>query len=289
MLKHLFDHATKPKRVVILGSAGFVGNACTQRLKRMDIPVLELPRTELDLTDSKAGDLLVELLQPGDSLLFISAKAPVKNEAMLIENLQMGKAVCEALQKSPVKHVAYISSDAVYVDSDSPLSEESYAQPGSLHGIMHLAREVMLTNAWQGPLCLLRPTLIYGTGDPHNGYGPNRFIRLAKKKEEILLFGEGEERRDHVWIQDVSDLICRVLSRRSTGILNIATGNVVSFREIAEQVTQITPNSSQIKNSPRSGLMPHNGYRAFDPALTQNAFSDFTYINLNDGLRKVYG
>ena len=112
---------------------------------------------------------------------------------------------------------------------------------------------------------------------------------MAKKKEGILLFGEGEERRDHVWIQDVSDLICRVLSHRSTGILNIATGTVVSFQEIAEQVTQITPNSSQIKSSPRSGPMPHNGYRAFDPAVTHHLFNDFTYTNLKDGLRKVYG
>jgi UDP-glucose 4-epimerase len=289
MLTHLLETATHPNRVVILGSAGFVGSACCQRLESQGITVLSVPRTELDLTQPDAGETLAELLNPEDTLLFVSAKAPVKNEAMLIENLQMGKAVCEALQKSPVKHVAYISSDAVYVDSDSPLSEESYAQPGSLHGIMHLAREVMLTNAWQGPLCLLRPTLIYGTGDPHNGYGPNRFIRLAKKKEEILLFGEGEERRDHVWIQDVSDLICRVLSHRSTGILNIATGTVVSFREIAEQATQITPNSSQIKSSPRFGPMPHNGYRAFDPAATHQAFRDFTYTNLKDGLREIYG
>ena len=289
MLTHLLKTATHPNRVVILGSAGFVGSACCQRLESQGITVLSVPRTELDLTQPDAGETLAELLNPEDTLLFVSAKAPVKNEAMLIENLQMGKAVCEALQKSPVKHVTYISSDAVYVDSDSPLSEESCAQPGSLHGIMHLAREVMLTNAWQGPLCLLRPTLIYGTGDPHNGYGPNRFIRLAKKKEEILLFGEGEERRDHVWIQDVSDLICRVLSHRSTGILNIATGTVFSFREIAEQATQITPNSSQIKSSPRSGPMPHNGYRAFDPAATHQAFRDFTYTNLKDGLRKVYG
>jgi UDP-glucose 4-epimerase len=289
MLKHLIDQATKPERVVILGSAGFVGNACTQRLKRMDIPVLELPRTELDLTDSKSGDLLADLLRPNDSLLFVSAKAPVKTESMLIDNLQMASTVCYAILESPPQHLVYISSDAVYADSDEPLDESSCAQPDSLHGIMHLAREVMLKNAWQGPLCFLRPTLIYGAEDPHNGYGPNRFIRLAKKKEDILLFGEGEERRDHVWLQDVSDLICRVLSRRSTGILNIATGNVVSFREIAEQVTQITPNSSQIKNSPRSGLMPHNGYRAFDPAVTHHAFSDFTYTNLNDGLRKVYG
>jgi UDP-glucose 4-epimerase len=288
MLTHLLETPTHPKRVVILGSAGFVGSACCQRLESQEILVLSVPRTELDLTQPNAGETLAGLLNAEDTLLFVSAKAPVKNEAMLIENLKMGKTVCEALQKRPVKHVVYISSDAVYVDSDSPLSEQSCAQPGSLHGVMHLAREVMLTNAWNGALCFLRPTLIYGAYDPHNGYGPNRFMRQAKKAEDILLFGEGEERRDHVWIQDVADLTCRVLNHQSTGILNIATGTVVSFRDIAEQVQQITPNSLQIKSNPRSGPMPHNGYRAFDPALTQNAFSDFTYTNLKDGLRKVY-
>jgi UDP-glucose 4-epimerase len=289
MLTHLLETPTHPNRVVILGSAGFVGSTCCQLLESQGITVLSVPRTELDLTQPDAGETLAGLLNPHDTLLFVSAKAPVKNEAMLIENLQMGKAVCQALQKSPVKHVVYISSDAVYMDSDSPLSEQSCAQPGSLHGVMHLAREVMLSNAWNGPLCFLRPTLIYGTDDPHNGYGPNRFMRQAKKSEDIPLFGEGEERRDHVWIKDVADLTCRVLDHQSTGILNIATGTVVSFRDIAEQVQQITPNSLQIKNSPRSGPMPHEGYRAFDPAVTQHAFSDFTYTNLKDGLRKVYG
>jgi nucleoside-diphosphate-sugar epimerase len=38
-------------------------------------------------------------------------------------------------------------------------------------------------------------------GDPHNGYGPNRFRRLAAGGEEIVLFGEGEERRDHVQVE----------------------------------------------------------------------------------------
>jgi UDP-glucose 4-epimerase len=289
MLNHLTDKVTKPKRVVILGSAGFVGNACAQRLKTMEIPVLELPRTELDLTASESGDTLAELIQPSDSLLFVSAKAPVKTESMLIDNLRMAETVSYAIRKSPVQHLVYISSDAVYADSDSPLSENSCAQPGSLHGIMHLAREVMLANAWQGPLCFLRPTLIYGAEDPHNGYGPNRFIRLAQKGEEIGLFGEGEERRDHVWIGDVADLTCRVLIQQSTGNLNIATGNVVSFREIADQVKQLIPNSSQIISSPRTGPMPHNGYRPFNPTATHQAFKDFTYTNLVDGLGKMHG
>jgi UDP-glucose 4-epimerase len=287
MLKHLFEKSTLPSRVVILGSGGFVGAACQQRLETLGIPVLALPRTELDLTYLNAGELLADLLRPEDSLLFVSAKAPVKNESMLIENLQMASAVCHAVRKSPVQHLVYISSDAVYADSDGLLSEKSCAQPGSLHGVMHLAREVMLENACQGPMCFLRPTLIYGTDDPHNGYGPNRFIRLAKAGEDILLFGEGEERRDHVWIQDVAELTCRVLCQQSSGILNIATGTVFSFREVAEQATELNSNSSQIKGSVRSGAMPHNGYRAFDKKIADLSFPDFTYTILSDGLIKI--
>ena len=57
------------------------------------------------------------------------------------------------------------------------------------------------------PLAFLRPTLIYGANDPHNGYGPNRFRRQAAKGETITLFGEGEEKRDHVPVDDVAALV----------------------------------------------------------------------------------
>ena len=38
----------------------------------------------------------------------------------------------------------------------------------------------------------LRPTLIYGNGDTHGGYGPNKFLQL--KNKDIILFGKGEEK-----------------------------------------------------------------------------------------------
>ncbi|MGK5094548.1 NAD-dependent epimerase/dehydratase family protein [Deltaproteobacteria bacterium TL4] len=284
MLKHLYEKQTQPNRVVILGSSGFVASACHRRLRSLDVPVLPLPRTVLDLTNPDAGTQLVRLLEPDDSLLFVAAKAPVKTEEMLIDNLRMAISVCEALRKVIVQQVVYISSDAVYADSDQPLNEKSCAQPGSLHGVMHLAREVMLANAWKGALCFLRPTLIYGVGDPHNGYGPNRFLRQALKGEDISLFGDGEERRDHVWLEDVAELTCRVLLHQSEGILNIATGTVTSFRGIAEQIIRLVPNPLQLKSTPRIGPMPHNGYRAFDCSATLEAFSDFHYTPLKQGL-----
>lgn len=287
MLTHLQFPPKLPARVVILGAAGFVASTVERRLSAKAGSVLALPRASLDLTNVNAVDRLAGYLRPDDALLFAAAKAPVKNEEMLVENIRMGAAVCSALRQSPVKHVVYISSDAVYADTEQPLTELSCAQPASLHGAMHLTREVMLANLVGGSLCTLRPTLIYGIEDPHNGYGPNKFWRSAAAGEDIVLFGNGEERRDHVWVEDVAEVVVRVLLHQSIGCLNVATGKVHSFRDIAEQVCRLSSRAISIKAVPRIGLMPHNGYRAFDPAETAAAFSGFRYTEAETGLAAV--
>jgi nucleoside-diphosphate-sugar epimerase len=206
---------------------------------------------------------------------------------MFLDNIAIVRTVVEALAKAPLPHVVNISSDAVYADSPDPLTEKSCASPGTLHGAMHLSREVMLAAEVKAPLAILRPSLLYGAQDPHNGYGPNRFRRLAAKGDDIVLFGEGEERRDHVFIEDVAEIVARVILMRSKGVLNVATGEVHSFREVAEKVVACSGRRVAIKASPRSGPMPHNGYRAFDIAACRKAFPDFRYTLLEHGLKKA--
>jgi nucleoside-diphosphate-sugar epimerase len=278
MLEHLNSSPQKPARVVVIGAAGFVGGAVAKRLEQDGIPVAKISRREVDLLAPDAAERLSKIFQSGDAVVAAAAKAPVKDSAMLVENMIMARAMVRAL--ASVAHVVNISSDAVYADSDQPLTESSCAEPGSLHGAMHLAREVMFTTEVKAPLALLRPSLLYGAADPHNGYGPNRFRRLAAEGKEIVLFGEGEERRDHVYIGDVAELVARVLYHRSKGVLNIATGTVHSFRDIALRF------SAKVKGSPRNGPMPHNGYRPFDPAGTRKAFPDFRYTLLDEGLKR---
>ncbi len=287
MLTHLQSSPKNPSRVVILGAGGFVASAVERRHRDAAIPVLALPRTTLDLKLDKAGEHLASYLRPDDALLFAAANAPVKNEEMLVANIQMGAAVCQALRASPVQHVIYISSDAVYADSDQPLTEQSCAQPASLHGAMHLTREVMLYNSVADTLCILRPTLIYGADDPHNGYGPNQFCRLAAAGEDIILFGNGEERRDHVWVEDVAKIVTRVLLFQSIGCLNIATGKVHSFREIAELVCQLFSDQVAVTARARIGQMPHNGFRPFNTVATANTFTDFDFVTIDNGLAAI--
>jgi UDP-glucose 4-epimerase len=283
MLEHLNSAPAAPQRVVIMG-AGFVGGAIAARLVRDGVQVMALASRDVDLLADGAARKLADLLRPGDAFVAVSARAPVKNSDMLVENMVMARAMVQALAAVQVAHVINISSDAVYADSDGPLTERSCASPGSLHGAMHWAREVMFQAELKAPLAMLRPSLLFGAADPHNGYGPNRFRRLASAGEEIVLFGEGEERRDHVYIDDVAELVARVLFLRSRGALNIATGEVHSFRDIAAKVVKLSGRQVPIRATPRSGPMPHNGYRPFDIAACSAAFPDFRYTPLDRGL-----
>jgi UDP-glucose 4-epimerase len=153
---------------------------------------------------------------------------------------------------------------------------------------MHAARELIFKTEYRGPLAIVRPTLIYGARDPHSGYGPNRFRRQAAKGEPITLFGEGEERRDHIAVEDVARLVARILLHRSTGALNAVTGVSTSFQDVAKMVaSQFTP-AAEVKGTPRPGPRPHLLHRFFDITQCHKAFPDFHFEPLREGIARVH-
>jgi len=288
MLTHHCSEPRQPARVVVLGARGFIAGAVLRRHTLDGTATLALGSSALDLLAPDAAERLATALRTDDALVFASAKAPCKDLAMLRENLVMAEAVCTALRKRAVSHVIYISSDAVYEDSREPITEATSAAPSSLHGAMHLTREIALREAFSGPLALVRPTLVYGLDDPHNGYGPNRFRRLAAAGKEIVLFGEGEERRDHVSVEDVAEIVRLIARHRSAGVANAVSGEVASFRELAEFVAaEFTPRVA-VRGSPRTGPMPHGGYRPFDNRAVLDAFPGFRFQHWREGIAKVH-
>ena len=289
MLKHTFDTATPPKRVVVIGAAGFVGGASVARLRRYGAQVLGLGRADIDLLADGSAARLAGKLQSGDAVVAVAARAPCKNIDMLIDNMKMVRTMLDAFKHVDISHLVNISSDAVYGDEPVPLTEGAPAAPGSLHGAMHLAREIAFASSGVAPLVTLRPTLIYGKADPHNGYGPNRFVRQARAGEAIALFGKGEERRDHISVEDVAEIVARAVLRRSVGTLNVASGEVHSFADAANLAIAATGSKSHLVPSPRTGPMPHNGYRPFDIAALKSAFPDLVPMGLPAGIKAMAG
>lgn len=287
MLEHLNAQPVKPARVVIIGAGGFVGGAIRKRLEAERVATLPLTRRELDLLQDNAGQKLRAMLRPDDSVVMVSALAPAKTVPQLMQNLKMVEAVCAALAAAAVSHVVYVSSDAVYADDANPVTENSYRAPSTLHGMMHAARELMLQSAIAAPFAMLRPTLIYGAADPHNGYGPNRFRRQAAKGEPITIFGDGEEQRDHVLVEDVAALAALILVHRSRGALNAATGVATSFHDIAHMMAKQFENRVAVQSVPRPGPRPHLPHRFFDITNCLKAFPGFQYTALAEGLERA--
>jgi len=270
-------------RIVVVGSGGFVGGAIAARAERGGENVVRIDRSKLDLCTEHGAEKLAEILRPEDRLVFAAAEAPCKSHDALGRNLGMVVTVLRAVAIVRVSYFLNISSDAVYLDSPLPLTESSVLGPSNLHGSMHCAREYLLRTV-ELPLLHLRPTLIYGMGDPHNGYGPNQFITLARARTDITLFGHGEEQRDHVLIGDVAEVAMRCLRERVPGSLNIASGEVRTFREIAEHVVKLHGGRIGILERPRSGPMPHGGYRPISIDLLRTKFPDFQPVGVLTGL-----
>ena len=290
MMQHHYPEAKKPSRVVLLGGSGFIGKTMAGHLTQSGIPFLSLSSADVDLCSSAAPEALSKHIEKNDALVILSAVTPDKgrDSRMQMKNLIMGQALCDFLEKKPCSHVIYFSSDAVYNDDLSLVNESSPASPSSFYGIMHFGRERMLADVLKKngtPFLVLRPSILYGQGDTHNSYGPNRFFRTAISEQKIKLFGKGEEKRDHVFVHDVCRLLLSCLERQSHGILNVATGRSVSFMEIAMVLQKLFEGKITIETTPRANPIT---YRHYDIEGLLKAFPDFHFTELEAGLKETF-
>lgn len=264
-------------RVVILGSGSFIASEFIKLLKKNKINFLPITKKRINFSKNNSVKKLSHVIKKNDAIVFISAVAPVKNFKMLIENLNICKNIFTVLIKKKISYLLYVSSDAVYSDSKKPLTENSKTNPDNLHGFMHLMRESIL-KLLNTKICIIRPTLVYGPNDPHNGYGPNQFVRLAQSKKSVKIFGKGEERRDHINVKDVGFAIYSLLNKKYVGTVNIVTGQVYSFYQIANKIKKLY--KVKVKYLKRNGPMPHKGYRAFNNRLIKKLILKNNFINV---------
>ena len=284
MLAHRLPSAA-PTRVVLLGAQGFLASRLRAALESARTPVRAIGSRDVDLASAGAAEALGSELREGDSVVFLSAITPDKGKGIdaLMANLRMAEHVCAALARVRPGHVVYISSDAVYRDTVPFVDEDGPADSPSLYGTMHALRERMLlaTVGAETPLAILRPTLVFGAGDTHNSYGANRFMRAAVADRRITLFGEGEEQRDHVFVDDVVRLLQAVLERRSSGTLNVVTGQSISFGDLARKVAAIAGNVTVDGKRRAAGPILH---RHYDATALFRSFPEFQFTPRDEAL-----
>jgi nucleoside-diphosphate-sugar epimerase len=268
----------KPGRIVVVGSKGFIGSSISKRLSGGEIDVLNISRKQFNLLNLNTIDFLAKILLKDDIVIFTSAIAPSKTIKDLQKTIRMAEIFSKCLEMVNLKNLILISSDSVYGDKSGKFNEDSSCDPDTYHGLSQLVREMIFKKSALNCLTILRICAVYGPGDTHNGYGPNRFVNQIANNLPIKLFGNGLNRRDHIYIDDVVELILSTVNLNYNGILNLATGKTYSFLQVAEECNAIF---SKNKNIEKIGAEDTIINKEIDISKLKSFFPNYSISNLS--------
>lgn len=225
-------------KLAVIGGTGFIGKEFAAYAQQSGFAIDVVPREAVDLVarfNDCEGVVILAALTPKKGL------TALENNMRFMDNLRIVENIYSAISQSTVEKILYVSTDAVYDSAQS------------LYGLAHKVRERLLLEIGKNKkICILRPCAIYGAADPHNGYGPNRFLREAITNKTITLFGNGEELRKHIYVKDFVSIMLQMIINSTSGIYNVAPNESVSFMNLAELIAQILPFDVTIKHAART-------------------------------------
>jgi len=281
-------------RIVLLGHTGYIGSRLAAALNaaQAHVPLVGLSAPTLDLTRADAPAALADVLDPGCALVICSAIKKQLGDSLDVceRNLAITLNVCRALAARPVQRAVFLSSAAVYGEdvSHGVITEATSVQPTSWYGIAKFASERLLrrmaAERAASSLLILRPAQVYGPGESDYYYGPSGFLRKALSHAPITLWGDGEELREFLFIDDVVALVTRLMFSDTTGVLNVVSGTSYTYAQALELVATLTGESPAVTSRARTkAKVDHR----FDAAALLQACPGFTFTGIEEGLRRV--
>jgi len=281
-------------RIVLLGHTGYIGSRLAGALRSAapDVPIVGRSAPTLDLTRQQAPTELEQLLDPDCALVICAAikKQLGDNPEIFEQNLAMVLNICRAVAARPVRRIVFVSSASVYGEDvqHGVIDESTPVQPTSFYGIGKFTAERLLVRmAGQQPgtsLLVLRPALVYGPQEPAYYYGPSGFLRKALSDSPITLWGDGEELREFLFVDDVVALTARLTLGDATGVLNIVSGTTYTYTQALTVIAKLAGRQPPIDSRARTrDKVDHR----FDASRLLGACPGFVFTSMEEGLRRV--
>jgi len=256
--------------VFVAGGAGYIGNELIVSLlknKTIDNIVVydNLSRKNYNLFldqriqtdklrfihgDIMDGHKLAEVLKNIDVVYHLAGAIPdttTQEKPYLFEQVnQWGTAELVRMAKNArVKKFIFLSSDAVYGFSDSPIDFNSVPDPRSLYAVSKYQGERYVLNL-DGVMdyYVLRCANIYGYS-PSVRFEPliNRFMFEVNYLGRVQINGNGAQKRSFIHVDHVVNILGNILNRKEnfdSGIYNLAD-KILTVKEISDIVKDIYP------------------------------------------------
>ena len=270
-------------RVLVTGAAGFIGSWTVEELVREGYYVVgvdDLSDGSLSRLNSVMGcrsfqfikasvcdwETMMSICRDVDAVIHLAAKVSVEeahlNPKLAFKvNVEGTLVLLEASRKGSVERFVYASSVAVYGEPRSlPVSEDHPLKPVNVYGATKAAAE-SLVHSYHTSYGLSTVALRY-----FNVYGPRmkrgyyagvvaKFIERVLSNKPPVIFGDGNQTRDFIYVRDVVRANILALKSKCTGAFNIGTGVQTSINRLCNMILKLMGREDlkPIYDKPRPG------------------------------------
>jgi UDP-glucose 4-epimerase len=256
--------------IFISGGAGFIGSHLARRLlldpevTRIVVfdnlssgqtsyldPILSDHRLSLVIGDLKSKDAVITTMEGCDTVFHLAAnpdiaKAVTQPDIDFWEGTYLTQNVLEAMRITGAKNIFYTSGSGVYGDRPTLEFAENYGPciPISTYGASKLACEALIASychmfGMRGRA--FRFANVVGPRQTH-GVGYDFVRRLNADPSRLRVLGDGSQSKSYIHVEDVLNAIFTV-AENDCGVFdlfNVATGDYITVREIAELAAEVT-------------------------------------------------
>jgi UDP-glucose 4-epimerase len=256
------------KRIIILGGLGFIGRNLFNSLVRENYDVTILAdqihdsaeihgiRKNIIIGSILDKDFVEKSLRGFDVIFSLAgssgASHSIKNPYHDLDtNLKGHLNILEACRMyNPKALLIFPSTRLVYGKPEhNPVDETHPLKPESIYAIHKLTTEhyYLLYKRLHNLNCVVfRISNPYG---PYQRFGSNNygilnlFIHKALVDKEIEIFGEGNQKRDFIYIDDLTNLLIQSIDNDNMfgNIYNVGYGKGISLKETASLIKRYVP------------------------------------------------
>ncbi len=261
-------------KILVSGGAGFIGSNLVDALiaKGHEVSVIDNLTTGNKKNVNNKSKLILKDIRDDLNSLFSEGKfdyvyhlAAQANVRKSLENpVEDAKIniigslnLIDNCVKHGVKKIIFSSTGGAIYSKEAkvPCNEESEIKPESPYGLAKWTTENYLRimkDTKKLNYCILRYSNVYGPRQDSKGEAGviSIFISKLLKNEDLVVFGDGEQTRDFVFVKDVVNANLMVMEKNLDGIYNIGTGKEISVNELAKMLLKLTNKKSKIVHGP---------------------------------------
>jgi len=294
-------------RILVTGGSGFIGQHIAEMFASEEHDVIVIDKRKntwpflynnilLVKEDIRNYDQIKNYFEDVDYIFheaaLVSVPDSMKKPNLTIDNNINGTVnLFKAAVEKNVKKIIFASSCAIYGMNDKiPLNENEKAYPLSPYAISKLSAEYFL-KMYNEEFGIKTTSLRY-----FNVYGPRQdyssqysavisiFVNNALQDKDLIVYGDGSQTRDFVYIDDVVKANKMVMNQEDGKIFNVGFGEKASISELAKEIIELTNSDSKIiYKQARYGEVKHS--LADITKISQIGFKP--EFNLKEGLEKL--